>query len=294
MSGYDDNKIMATNTDGTELSNVGGDKKGDIMNIRGSNWNLFFDQMDITKGTRTVNVNGNDYIYQNSMKTVPDKIGLNVSTGNKSDWECAEIMVYPRILDVNEIAQVSTYFTKKYTFKSTDKIMANNYNIYNHYTFSSIPESEWQSPPQVGLTTQNGNKLLGMTDSEYECVSLCDKNTPACVAFSYHMEKGACYSVDEKNILNHTVPNKAVISGTNWSREDIAQKAKIEADRKAKEEAERKAREEADRQRIAAAAQKQYDKELLLTQQQQKLIDKELRPLLPPKPLQKRHEIIMK
>jgi hypothetical protein len=229
ISGYNDNKIMATNTDGTELPNQGGDKNGDIMNMRGSNWNLFIDQMNITKKQRTVNVNGNDYVFQNSMKSIPEKIGLNVSSGDKSDWECAEIMVYPRILDATEIEKITTYFTKKYTLKATDKIAASTYNIYNHYTFNSIPESDWKSPPQVGSTTQSGNKLLGITDSEYECVSLCDKNMTSCGAFSYDMEKGTCYSVDEKNILNHTTPNKATFSGTNRVREDIAQKAKEEA-----------------------------------------------------------------
>jgi hypothetical protein len=60
--------------------------------------------------------------------------------------------------------------------------------------------------------------------------------------------------VDEKNILNHTTPSKAILSGTNKVRQDIAQKAKEEAERKAKEEAERKAREEAERKAREAAA----------------------------------------
>ena len=254
ISGYNDNKIIATNMDGSELPNRGGDKNGDIMNIRGSNWNVFIDQMDMTKKERTVNVNGNDYVFQNPMQAIPQKIGLNVNSGDKSDWESAEIMVYPRILDASEIAQITAYFNKKYSLKSTDKIAASTYNMYNHYTFSSIPESDWISPPQVGSTTQSGNKLLGITDSEYECVSLCDTNMTSCGAFSYHMEKGTCYSVDEKNILNHTTPNKATLSGTNRVREDIAQKAKEEAERKAREEAERQrlAAIEAERQRLAA------------------------------------------
>ena len=269
VSGYNDNKITATNMDGTELLIIGGDKNGDIMNIRGSNWNLFIDQMDNDKKIRTVLVNGNDYIFQNSMQSIPDKIGLNISSGNKSDWDCAEIMTYPRILGINELQQITQYFNKKYSMKYPEKIPSNKcpekteaskcpdktevnkYNIYNHYTFSSTPDNDWQAPPKIGGTTQSGNKLLGITDSEYECVSLCDENTTSCAAFSYHMEKGACYSVDEKNILNHTTPNKAVLSGTNRVREDIAQKAKEEADRKAREAAEAAAA------KAAAAAAKQ-------------------------------------
>jgi hypothetical protein len=50
----------------------------------------------------------------------------------------------------------------------------------------------------MGSTTQSGNKLLCITDSEYECVSLCDKNTTSYAAFLYHIEKCACYSVDAK------------------------------------------------------------------------------------------------
>jgi photosystem II stability/assembly factor-like uncharacterized protein len=265
VSGYNDNTLSISNPDGKDASNNASTKSGDIMNIRGSNWNLFFDQMDMTNKTRTVLVNGSDYIFQNSMQAIPDKIGLNVSTStsDKSDWDCAEIMIYPRILDSTEIQKIMDYLNKKYSIQYPAKIEANKYNIYNHYTFSSISDNEWQSPPQVGSTTYNGNKLLGIADSEYECVSLCDKNTPSCAAFSYHMEKGACYSVDEKNILHHTTPNKATLSGTNKVREIIAQKAKEEAERKAaqeaKEEAERKrladieaAKIEAERRRLAA------------------------------------------
>jgi hypothetical protein len=252
VSGYNDNKITVSNMDGKELV---GTPTGQIMNIQGSNWNLFIDQMDISKKQRTVLVNGSDYIFQNSMtQPIPDKIGLNLNSGDKSDWECAEIMVYPRILDSNELQQITSYFNKKYSIRYPEKIEANKYNIYNHYTFSSTPDSDWNSPPQVGSTAQSGNKLLGITDSEYECVSLCDKNTTSCAAFSYHMEKGVCYSVDEKNILNHTTPSKHLLSGTNRVREDIAQKAKEEAERKAREEAERQrlAAIEAERQRQAA------------------------------------------
>jgi hypothetical protein len=187
---------------------------------------------------------------------MPDKIGLNISSGDKSDWDCAEIMIYLRILDSKELDQITNYFNKKYLIKYPDKIEANKYNIYNHFTFDSIPNSDWQQPPQVGSTTSSGNKLLGITDSEYECVSLCHKNTKSCAAFSYHMEKGACYSVDEKNILNHTTPSKAILSGTNKVRQDIAQKAKEEAERKAKEDAERKAREEAERKAREAVERK--------------------------------------
>ena len=270
VSGYNDNKITTTNTDGTELSNMDSEKNGDIMNIRGSNWNLFIDLMDITNKIRTVNVNGRDYIFQNSMQAIPDKIGLNISTGDKSDWECAEIIVYLRILDVNEIEKITSYFNKKYSIKSTDKITADKYNIYNHYTFNSISDSDWQSPPQVGSITSGGNKLLGITDSEYECISLCDKNT-SCAAFSYHMGKGVCYLVDEQNMLNHTTSNKSIISGTNKVRENIAQKAKEDAERRTKEEAERIAREEVERktrddeyQRQAAIHQQINEKRSLI------------------------------
>ena len=256
VSGYNDNKITVSNMDGNELV---GTPTGQIMNIQGSNWNLFIDQMDIGKKQRTVLVNGSNYVFQNSMsQQIPDKIGLNINSGEKTDWECAEIMVYPRILDSNEIQQINQYFNKKYSIQYPEKIEANKYNIYNHYTFSSTPDSDWQSPPSVGATKQSGNKLLGITDSEYECVSLCDKNTTSCAAFSYHMEKGICYSVNEQNILNHTAPNKVILSGTNRVREDIAQKAKEEAERKAREEAARIAREKAEAAAAAAAAHERW------------------------------------
>ena len=271
VSGYNDNKITVTNTDGVDISNGGG-KRGDIMNIRGSNWNIFIDQMNTSTKTRTVNVNGNDYMFiKELMGDIPTKIGLNLSssTVDKSDWECAEIMIYPRILNANELDQITAYFNKKYSMKYPEKIEENKYNIYNHYTFSSITDGDWQSPPQVGSVTQSGDKLLGITDSEYECVSLCDKNTTSCNAFSYHMQRGTCYAVDGKNILNHTTPAKEILSGTNRMSEDSARRAKEEAERLAREEAERQrlaaieaerqrqvaAAAEAERQRIAAAAE---------------------------------------
>ena len=255
VSGYNDNKFTFSNTNGTDMSNIGGDKIGDIMNIRGSNWNLIIDQMDASTKKRTVKINSNDYIFETTaMQSIPDKIGINIHSGDKSDWECAEIMIYTRLLDNNEIQQIINYFNKKYGMKNSEKIDANKYNIYNHFTFSSTPDSDWQSPLPVGSMKSSGNKLLGITDSEYECVSLCDKSKDSCNAFSYHMEKGACYLVNDNNILNHTTPSKAILSGTNRVRQEIAQKEKEEAERKAKEEAERKAREEAERKAREAAA----------------------------------------
>lgn len=41
VSGYNDNKFTAT-----DISNISGNKIGDIMNIGGSNWNLFIDEMN--------------------------------------------------------------------------------------------------------------------------------------------------------------------------------------------------------------------------------------------------------
>jgi hypothetical protein len=259
VSGYNDNIFTTTDTDGRNLSIVKSHSKkiDDIMNIRGSNWNLFIDQMDIDKKTRRVMINDTDYVFETTkLDSIPNKIGININVGDKSDWDCAEIMVYPRILDENEIKQIINYFNKKYLIKYPDEIGKNKYNIYNHYTFSSIPDSEWQTPPAIGSTTANGNKLIGITNTEYECVLLCDTTAkPAsCNAFSYHMGKGMCYSVDEKNILNHTTPNKAILSGTNKEREVYAQREKEEAERRAREEAERQrlAAIEAERQRLAA------------------------------------------
>jgi hypothetical protein len=261
ISGYNDNKLTFSNTDGKELINLGRDKNGDIMNMNiiGSSWNLIIDQMDNVNKIRTVYVNGQDYVFQNPMSSIPDKIGLNIHSGDKSDWDCAEIMVYPRIFEPPDIKKINDYFNKKYLLKFPEKIKSDKsdkYNIYNRYTFSTTPDSDWQSPPKTGSTTSSNNKLLGKTNSEYECVSLCNESTtPECNAFSYHMEKGACYLVNEKNILNHTTPNKVILSGTNKIKEELARKAKEEAERKAKEEAERKAKEEAAAALAAAIAE---------------------------------------
>ena len=284
ISGYNDNKITMTNTDGVNILNDGGGKRGDIMNIRGSSWNIFIDQMNTSSKIRTVNVNGYDYIFTKELiGDMPAKIGLNVSSnmGDKTDWDCAEIMVYSRILDKNEVDQIISYFNKKYSIKYPEKIEESKYNIYNHYTFSSTDESDWKSLPSVGATTISGNKLLGITDTEYECVSLCDKNTTSCAAFTYDMKKGTCYSVDETNILNHTTYNKDILSGTNKARENSAQRAKEEAERLAREEAERQrlAAIEAERQRQvaeAAEAERQRLKAAAAEAERQRVAEEEL------------------
>lgn len=114
ISGYNDNKLTFSNTDGKELIYMSGDKNSDIvnMNIIGSSWNLIIDQMDIVNKIRTVYVNGKDYMFQGPMSSIPDKIGLNIHSGDKSDWDCAEIMVYSRIFETSEINQINNYFNK--------------------------------------------------------------------------------------------------------------------------------------------------------------------------------------
>jgi hypothetical protein len=37
------------------------------------------------------------------MQSMPDKIRINISSDDKSVWDCAENIIYPRILDANEI-----------------------------------------------------------------------------------------------------------------------------------------------------------------------------------------------
>lgn len=252
ISGYDDNKFTTTDTNARNLSSISSSKNGDIMNIRGSNWNLFIDTMDMSKKTRTVSINNNEYIFETTeLDSIPNKIGINIHNYELSDWDCAEIMVYNRILSKDEIQQIINYLNNKYSNNNKNsitfppRIVNNEYNIYNHYDFISTADSDWKSPPTINSSTSSGNKLLGISDTEYECVYLCNKNK--CDAFSYDMEKGTCYSVDVKNVLNHTKPSKSILSGTNKKTEEKAIRAKEEAERKAREEEERKAREEADR-----------------------------------------------
>ena len=258
VSGYDDNKFTFRNHDGTELTVQRGNKMDDIMNIRGSIWNLFIDRMKLTKNNekdpdekdkiRTVYVNGNDYVFEGNMSSLPPGIGLNTVGGKLSKWDCAEIIVYSRAIDETEVTKIIDYMNKKYLLNFPPKLSggASDYNIYNHYTFGSTPASDWMSPPSVDATTSSGsgNTLLGITDSEYDCVSLCDKKRGSgCSAFSYHMEKGTCYQIDVStnyNILNHTTQSSSILSGTNREKEETARKAKEEAERKAREEAERK------------------------------------------------------